>query len=180
MLEIPVNDQISLRQLEPQDAPLVFAVLETSRKNLRKFLPWVDYNTKEEHSLRFIELMQRKAADQDAVAMGIWYEGHLCGVIDLHEWDHTLHKAEIGYWLGDDFQGRGIVTAACKALTTYAFKRLRLNKVEIRFVLQNEASGKIPIRLGFTREGILRHSARLHGQYVDMVVMGVLRQDWKF
>lgn len=57
---------------------------------------------------------------------------------------------------------------------------MRLNKVEIRFVLQNDKSAQIPIKLGFTKEGILRQSAKLHGHYVDMVVMGMLRQDWKY
>ncbi|MGX5818127.1 GNAT family N-acetyltransferase [Chitinophaga lutea] len=179
MLELPVNDALRLLQLQPAHAPALYALINASRKNLRKFLPWVDYNTNEEHSLRFIELMLRKTDEQDAVAFGIWENGRLCGVIDLHGWDHPLQKAEIGYWLGDGEQGKGIATAACKTIIQYAFSQLRLNKVEIRFVLQNEKSAKIPIKLGFTKEGILRQSAKLHGQYVDMVVMGMLRQDWK-
>ncbi|WP_160712131.1 GNAT family N-acetyltransferase [Chitinophaga solisilvae] len=180
MLEVPVNEDIMLRQLQPADAPLVYKQLDSSRKSLRKFLPWVDYNTSEEHSLRFIQMMLRKAEDQEAIALGIWYKGVLCGVMDLHDWDHQLHKVEIGYWVGESFQGKGIATKACRALVTYAFKKLRLNKIEIHFMLQNERSGQIPIKLGFTREGILRHNAKLHGQFVDIVVMGVLRQDWKF
>lgn len=179
MFDIPVNENIYLRQLQVQDAPLVYKQLDSSRKGLRKFLPWVDYNTNEEHSVRFIQLMQRKAEEQEAVAMGVWYKDELCGVIDLHGWDHQLQKAEIGYWIAEGFQQKGIATAACRALISHAFKKLRLNKIEIRFVLQNERSGKIPIRLGFSREGILRHNAKLHGQFVDMVVMGILRQDWK-
>ncbi|MGF6845471.1 ribosomal-protein-serine acetyltransferase [Chitinophaga sp. W3I9] len=180
MFEITVNENIYLRQLQVQDAPLVYKQLDASRKSLRRFLPWVDYNTNEEHSLRFIQLMLRKAEEQEAIALGVWYKEQFCGVIDLHGWDHQLQKAEIGYWIGEEFQRKGIATAACKGLISFAFKKLHLNKIEIRFVLQNERSGQIPIRLGFAKEGILRHSAKLHGQYVDMVVMGVLRQDWKY
>lgn len=179
MLEIPVNTEIRLRQLQTDDAPALFRLIHDSRKTLRRFLPWVDYNTSEEHSLRFIELMLQKADEQEAVAFGIWHNGALCGVIDLHGWDHILQKAEIGYWLGNVHQGKGIVTEACRALVEYAFSTLRLNKLEVRFVLQNEKSAQIPIKLGFAREGILRQSAKLHGQYVDMVVMGMLRHDWQ-
>lgn len=179
MLELTVNDTTSLRQLQPAHAPALFLLINTSRKSLRKFLPWVDYNTNEEHSLRFIELMLRKADEQEAVAFGIWHGGELCGVIDLHGWDHALQKAEIGYWITESQQGKGIVTSSCKALIGYAFAALRLNKVEVRFVLQNEKSAQIPIKLGFAKEGVLRQSAKLHGQYVDMVVMGMLRKDWK-
>ncbi|SIO46713.1 GNAT family N-acetyltransferase [Chitinophaga niabensis] len=180
MLELPVNDTTLLRQLQPEHAPDLFLAVNTSRKALRKYLPWVDYNTTEEHSLRFIELMLRKASEQDAIAFGIWHGGHLCGVIDLHDWDHPLQKAEIGYWLTESFQGKGIVTNSCRTIISYAFAALRLNKVEIRFVLQNEKSAQIPIKLGFSKEGILRQSAKLHGHYVDMVVMGMLRRDWKY
>ncbi|RFS23435.1 N-acetyltransferase [Chitinophaga silvatica] len=180
MLEITVNETIVLKQLQEQDAPLVYQQIDASRKNLRKFLPWVDYNTNVEHSLRFIQMMERKADDQDAIAFGIWADQVFVGVIDLHCWDHALNKAEIGYWLGTAYQGKGIVTAATKALITFAFKQLRLNKIEIRFVLQNQKSGQIPIKLGFAKEGILRHSAKLHGQFTDMVVMGILKSDWQY
>jgi ribosomal-protein-serine acetyltransferase len=180
MLDLPVNNQVTLRQLQPEHAPALYAQIDASRKTLRRFLPWVDYNTNEEHSVRFIEMMLRKAEDQDAIAMGMWYEGQLCGVIDLHSWDHLLQKIEIGYWIAEPFQGKGIVAASCKELIRFAFESLKLNKVEIHFALQNERSARIPIRLGFAKEGILRHHAKLHGQYVDMVVMGVLREDWKY
>jgi ribosomal-protein-serine acetyltransferase len=179
MLELTVNDTTSLRQLQPGHAPALFQLINASRKTLRKFLPWVDYNTTEEHSLRFIELMLRKADEQDAVAFGIWHTGELCGVIDLHGWDHALQKAEIGYWIVESQQGKGLAINSCKALISYAFAALRLNKVEVRFVLQNDKSAQIPIKLGFAKEGVLRQSAKLHGQYVDMVVMGMLRKDWK-
>lgn len=178
-LEIRVNDLIILRQLQPEDAAPLYRQIDVSRKSLRKFLPWVDYNTNEEHSLRFIQLMQRKADEQEAIALGMWYQQDLCGVMDLHAWDHLLQKAEIGYWVAEPFQGKGIATACCRELISFAFKKLRLNKIEIRFALQNERSAQIPIKLGFAREGILRHSAKLHGQYVDMVVMGILKADWQ-
>lgn len=180
MIELPVNDEIYLKQLQPLDAPALYQQLDVSRKHLRKFLPWVDYNTKEEHSRRFIEMMQRKAEEQEAVAFGIWYHNAFCGVIDIHSWDRELHIAEIGYWVGTAFQGKGIATAAAKAVVSFAFKQLHLNKIEIRFVMQNERSGQIPIKLGFCKEGVLRSSAKLHGQLVDMVVMGILREDWPY
>lgn len=180
MLELPVSESVVLIQLQPEHAPALYNQLDTSRKSLRRFLPWVDYNTQQEHTLRFIEMMLRKAEDREALAMGIWYQGELGGVIDLHGWDHQLEKAEIGYWLGENFRGKGLVVNACKVLITFAFESLKLNKLEIRFAMQNTSSAQIPIRLGFSKEGILRHSAKLHGQYVDTVVMGILKQDWKY
>jgi ribosomal-protein-serine acetyltransferase len=180
MLELAVSENIQLKQLQPEHAPILYAQMDASRRSLRRFLPWVDYNTNEGHSLQFIEMMLRKAEDQEAIALGMWYEGELAGVIDLHGWDHPLQRAEIGYWICEKFQGKGIVMGSCKALISFAFKELGLHKIEIRFALQNDRSARIPIKLGFTREGILRDSAKLHGNYVDMVVMGMLKQDWKY
>lgn len=180
MLELNANDQTKLRQLQPEHASALFQLIHTSRKSLRRYLPWVDYNTTEEHSLRFIELMLRKADSEEAIAFGMWHNKTLCGVIDLHEWDHSLQKAEIGYWLAPDHQGKGIAITSCKTLISYAFAAMRCNKIEIRFALENHKSAQIPIKLGFVKEGILRQSAKLHGQYIDTVVMGMLRKDWKY
>ncbi|RAJ01501.1 ribosomal-protein-serine acetyltransferase [Chitinophaga skermanii] len=179
MVSIVINDHIYLQQLKSNDAGMLFDLVQSSRKTLRRFLPWVDYNTKPEHSQRFIELMLRKADQQEAIAFGMWYNGALCGVMDLHEWDPILQKAEIGYWIADQFSGKGIVSVCCSGLLDYAYATMRLNKVEIRFALENKKSGRIPIKLGFRKEGILRQSAKLHGQLVDMVVMGMLREDWE-
>jgi ribosomal-protein-serine acetyltransferase len=180
MLELAVSDHTILRQLQPENAPVLYRTIDISRKALRRFLPWVDYNTNEEHSLRFIEMMLRKADDQEAIAFGIWHEDQLCGVIDLHSWDHLLQKAEIGYWLAEHGRGKGIMQACCRSVISFAFQNIQLNKVEIRFALENDRSARIPIKLGFTKEGILRHNAKLHGQFVDTVVMGMLRKDWKY
>lgn len=56
--------------------------------------------------------------------------------------------AYIGYWLGEEFQGNGIMTKVAKTLTDYAFNELNLNKVEIRAAVENEKSRAIPERLG--------------------------------
>ncbi|MHB1921009.1 MAG: GNAT family N-acetyltransferase [Chitinophagaceae bacterium] len=179
MFHIPVSPILELKQLTTPDAPELFKLVQGSRRHLRKWLPWVDSNTREEHSLEFIRIMEQRCQDLQAIAFGIRREGLLCGVLDLHGWDKELGKAEMGYWLAENFQGRGIMVQCCEALLEFCFQQLQLLKVEIRFVLQNERSASVPVRLGFCREGILRQSARLHGQMVDMVVMGLLKKDWK-
>lgn len=139
----------------------------------------MDWNTRVEHSLEFINLMRKKAENKRAVAFGIFFNDQLCGVIDLHEWDHTLKKIEIGYWIGETFEGKGLVSASCRALIDYVFADLQLHKVEIRFALKNKRSSHIPIRLGFTKEFVLRQGTQLHGELVDMVIMGLLKEEWE-
>ena len=88
-------------------------------------------------------------------------------------------RAEIGYWLDKDLQGRGIITRAARALTTYAITELGLNKVEIHAAAGNTASRAVPERLGFTQEGIIRQSEWLNGQAHDLVVYGMVAGEWQ-
>ena len=86
---------------------------------------------------------------------------------------------EIGYWLGSKFQGKGIVTGACRLLTDHAFDEWKLNRVEIHCAPGNKKSCAIPKRLGFQLEGVLRKAQRLNGKYLDTNVYGMLARDWK-
>jgi ribosomal-protein-serine acetyltransferase len=96
-----------------------------------------------------------------------------------HPIDWAERKVEIGYWLGESFQGKGLMTKACKTLITYAFAELGLNKVEIHCATENIRSCAIPKRLGFTQEGILRDAEWLYDHFVNLVVYGMLAREWQ-
>jgi ribosomal-protein-serine acetyltransferase len=168
-----------LRLLQMADAPILFDTIQQHRKELRRYLPWVDHTSMVKHSEQFIQHMTRKAYNQEALAFGIWYADQFLGIIDIHSWDHSYLCAEIGYWIRPDWQGKGLVLESTQALLQYCFEKLRLNKIAIRFVLDNKRSAQIPIRLGFFKEGIIRKSDTLHGSLVDVVVMGLLRSEWE-
>jgi ribosomal-protein-serine acetyltransferase len=85
---------------------------------------------------------------------------------------------EIGYWLAAPFQGRGIMTRACRAMVAYAFDTLRLQKVVIRCALGNTRSCAIPQRLGFKHEGIARQAEWLYDHFVDLNLFGMLASNW--
>jgi len=87
-------------------------------------------------------------------------------------------STSIGYWLGERFQGSGVMTKSCKALIEYAFRELKLNRVEIRCAEKNLRSRAIPERLGFVNEGMIREAEWLYDHFVDHVVYGVLAREW--
>ena len=87
-------------------------------------------------------------------------------------------RVEIGYWLGREYEGRGIMTDACRAVITHLFRELELHRVEIRCAVGNLRSAAIAKRLGFTLEGTQREAQLVGGQYHDLFVYGMLRQDW--
>ena len=92
-------------------------------------------------------------------------------------WEQRL--AEIGYWLDQELQGRGIITRACRTLVTYAFEEYGLNKVEIHAAAGNAPSRAVAERLEFTQEGVVRQIEWLSGVPHDMIIYGKLASEWR-
>lgn len=88
------------------------------------------------------------------------------------------HVAEIGYMLGQRFEGHGIITRAVIAVLDAAIDRLDLQRFEIRCAPDNQRSRAIPQRLGFHEEGLLRGSAQLDGRYHDEILYALLAEEW--
>jgi RimJ/RimL family protein N-acetyltransferase len=98
-------------------------------------------------------------------------DGFAVGAIGLHPGDDVhRHSAEIGYWLGEEYWGRGIVTEAVVAVTEYAFASLGMARVHAEVFHWNAASMRVLEKAGYAREGVLRKSAFKDKQWVDQVV----------
>jgi RimJ/RimL family protein N-acetyltransferase len=81
-----------------------------------------------------------------------------------------LKSAELGYWLGEPYWGRGIMTEAVKAVSPYAMRRFGLIRLEAPVFEWNPASMRVLEKCGFVREGVLRASAVKDGQVIDRVL----------
>ena len=92
----------------------------------------------------------------------------------------VLHKdiercsAEVGYWIGQEYWGRGIVTAALKAFTQYAFGAFELTRLYAVPFLRSSASINVLEKAGYQREGIMRRSAIKDGQIEDQALYAAL------
>ena len=173
-----IRDGVHLKLLEERHADAIFAVVDRDRAYLREWLPWVDPTTRAEDTQKFIRTTLDQFANNEGMVAGIWCGTEFAGTIGTHKIDWLNRKVEIGYWLAAKFQGRGIVTEACRVLTTHAFKEWRVNRVEIHCATGNEKSCAIPKRLGFQLEGVLRQGQLLNGRYVDINVYAMLARDW--
>lgn len=111
--------------------------------------------------------------------LGIWFHGNLAGIIGLHSIHWGNQSTSIGYWLGTEFQGHGIMSGACRTLVEMMFEDFKLNRVEIRAAVGNVKSRAIPQRLGFVEEGRIRQAEWLYDHYVDHVIYGQLADEWK-
>lgn len=89
----------------------------------------------------------------------------------------VVQTATLGYWLGEAFARRGMMTAAVITVITYAFATLRLHRIEASCLPHNEASMRLLERVGFTREGYARAYLRINGIWQDHLLYGLLEDD---
>ncbi len=179
MFAYHIDDEISLRPLERWHARDIFALVDANRAYLRQWLTWVDSNVSVDDTLRFIEASQQQWAENNGYSLSIWYRGSCAGCIGHLPIDWTNRAVEIGYWLSEPLQGRGIMTRACRAFVDFSFSELVVNRVAIRCASENRHSCAIPERLGFQQEGTLREGMWLHEHYVDMVIYSMLAREWR-
>jgi ribosomal-protein-alanine N-acetyltransferase len=102
------------------------------------------------------------------------------GGIGLMQQDDVYSRSwELGYWLGEEFWGRGIMTEAARALVDWGFQNLVCERIFAGLFTGNEASERVIKNAGFTYEGRLRRAVWKHGRYMDVLMYSIIRQDWK-
>lgn len=92
--------------------------------------------------------------------------------------DISRYSAELWYWLGQAYWGRGIVSAAIKAMIDYAFAQFNLTRLYAQPMAHNAASIKVLEKVGFRREGLLRDSVVKNNVLMDTVLYAYLSSDW--
>ena len=174
-----INDDLRLEFLQESYAEEIFQLTDVNRKYLRKWLPWVDKTLTVNDTLNFIKLSVNKHNSGESFNCAVFYKSKIAGVMGLTEISKFENSTEIGYWLGKEFTGKGIMTKACKRLCDYCFDDLKLNRIKIRCEKGNKASRGVPERLGFFKQGILKRDGFRNGKYVDHVQYVMYKREWK-
>jgi RimJ/RimL family protein N-acetyltransferase len=103
-------------------------------------------------------------------------DGFAVGAVGLRPGeDINRLSTEIGYWLGEEFWGRGIATEALAAVTEYAFQKLGMARVYAEVFEWNAASMRVLEKCGFEREGVLHKAAIKDRKLIDQIVYAKLR-----
>jgi ribosomal-protein-serine acetyltransferase len=132
MFKFQIDDELELRLLEISHGDKVFSLVDAGRIYLRQWLPWIDGTRSAVDTQAFIRSAKNQYASDNGFQAGMWYKGELVGIIGLHQVDWSNRSTSIGYWLSQQYQGKGIVTRSCRALLNHAFNELGLHRVEIR------------------------------------------------
>ncbi len=178
MLELRLNDDARLRLLEERDAAELYRLIDENRDYLARWLPWAAGETLPGvHT--FIKSTRRQLADNNGIQTAVIVDRRIGGVIGVHGIDWPNRSTSLGYWLAEQFQGRGVMTAAVHAYTRHAFGAWELNRVELQAAVDNARSRAIAERLGFTCEGLLRQAERVGDRVHDVAVYSLLASEWR-
>jgi ribosomal-protein-serine acetyltransferase len=174
-----LSDKAELRLPETYEAEEIFAIADKNRAYLRPWMGWVNDTKGPEDIRNWIIKSREKMVRDEGFQAGIFYDGRYvggCGYAHMHL---PSKRCELGYWIDQDHQGRGIVTMAARALIEYSIEKRGLNRVEIRCDPRNVRSAAIAQRLGFKLDGVLRENTIISEQTVDMAVWSMLSSEWK-
>lgn len=98
------------------------------------------------------------------------------GVALVVQQDIYRKNAEIGYWLGEDYWGQGIMTEAVRQVVDYGFQNLDINRIYAGIFEYNVASTKVLIKAGFQHEATLKKSVYKNGLFWDDLIYSVLQR----
>ncbi len=179
MFSCPIDDQFELRLLTQLHLESYFDLVSSERDRLRKWVPWLQQTATLQFTREYIQRKLDRMANNNGWPNGIWNGEHLVGEIGFEYIDWPNRATEIGYWVGTNSEGRGIVTKACRILVDHAFVELGLNRVQLRCAAENVRSRAVAERLGFREEGTVRMAEQLEWGFVDLVIYGMLKHEWK-
>lgn len=174
-----VSDDLELRQRQLEDAEELFALIEANRAYLRAWLPWLDTSRSVDDTRKNIESSLRQAEAGSGLAVSLWYQGRIVGVTGYNEIHQTNRVGHIGYWLAQEYEGRGLMTASVSALIHHGFTKLGLNRQAISAHVDNVRSRTIAERLGFRLEGIAYEAAWHYDHFTDIARYGLTLREWQ-
>jgi RimJ/RimL family protein N-acetyltransferase len=103
----------------------------------------------------------------------------LIGCVGLRDIELQHRQAELGFWIGVEWWGRGYAREAARVALRFGFETLDLNRICAHHMTRNPASGRVLQAIGMQREGVLRQRVQKWGVYEDVVLYAVLRDEWR-
>lgn len=176
---ITLVEGVMARRWEITDADAVFPVVERNRERLAPWMPWVPQT----HSVSDIRAFMRAAHERylqgTAVDLGVFEGDTVIGGFGATIGVMSRDEADIGYWLAEVGEGRGIASAAAGALIAWLFAERGMHRIIIRAAVDNARSRTVAERLGFTFEGILREAITIGAEHRDAALYSLLRHEWR-
>jgi len=167
---------IQLKDPKIADAAALYALIDQDRTNLSRWLPWAATTTSTADERIFLRYCQGQMADKQLWLAVIGVDQQPAGMIDLHEFKDG--HADIGYWLGRDFRGQGIISRSLAMTESIGFTRLKCHKLQLLAATDNQSSRHVAERNHYHQDGILRQHIPIQDGYSDAAVYSKLKSEF--
>ena len=169
------STNVTLRSIERDDIKRLHELRRNVELILMGFGEW------EPRSLAAMEKAFEKYLDeQERAWFAIEIDGKLAGDCSLHDRDRRSRVAALGIGIYDpDFVGRGYGREAIELLLGWAFRIENYERIWLDTWATNERAIRCYRAVGFVEEGRMRRQLFVKGQHIDMLVMGLLRDEWR-
>ncbi len=171
------TQRLILRPFHEADIPAIVRLLQTpdiAQTTLN--IPYPYDKDKAREWLTF-QRQERMAGTGYTFAIVRREDERLIGAIDIRP--NARHKkAEIGYWIGKPYWGRGYATEAVRAIIHFGFETLEMNRIYALHFTGNPASGRVMQKAGMQFEGVLREDVQKGAAFQDHAIYAIVRKDW--
>jgi len=176
MVEIK-GSRVTLRSYEKDDVARI-AEIGNNEKIAQNMVGTFPFPYTLEEAGKWVELAMGE--EKNKTNFVIIFEGEIVGGagFDLGDGDN-LGVANGGYWLGEDYWGKGIGTEVWKVVRDYAFENFDIRRMGAGVYSWNPASMRVQEKCGFKKEGVKRSGAIRFGKIGDEVIFGLLREEWE-
>jgi len=142
-----------------------------------KYIPRPLAQTAEE-IVEFITAMDKNISRNEMINWAITLKDHpgMIGTIGYYHIKPEHFRAEIGYMLLPEFQGRGYITEAIDAVVNYGFNYMKLHSIEALIDPDNLASARMLEKRGFTKEGLFKENEFYNGKFIDTAIYSKLNR----
>lgn len=172
------TERLLLRRFTYNDAKPMFDTWANDER-VTKFLTWEPHGTLDV-TKSIIDLWIKNYEKEDTYQWAIEFDNKLIGSIGCVDTSEKNESGEIGYCIGHDFWGKGIMTEAASAVIDFLFREVNFHRIEIFHATQNPASGKVAQHCGLAYEGTKREYFKSNwGEFLDIAVYSILRKEWE-
>ncbi|MFC3355546.1 MULTISPECIES: GNAT family N-acetyltransferase [Sphingobacterium] len=167
------TERLTLRRADATDIPQLYRL--RSDEQIMKYIPR-PVATSPDEIAEFLRLTDEKIASNKMINWKISIKGDptLIGTIGFYYIKPEHYRAEIGYMLLPEFQGKGYVSEAIAAVVNYGFEAMGLHSIEALVDPENIASRAVLEKCGFVREAYFKENEFYNGKFLDTVVYSKL------
>ncbi|MEU6576775.1 GNAT family protein [Streptomyces sp. NPDC046805] len=171
------GNKIGLRARHEADIPVLHAVLynDVATRSRQDHRPWHPISPGSAHSPYVVAQPSDEAAGFSVVELD---SQELVGAAALWGIDTHNRAGHLGISVLPDFRGRGFSSDIVRVLCEYGFAVRGLQRLQVETMADNAPMIAAAKRGGFTIEGTLRRSAWVYGEFVDVVILGLLAHEW--